>query len=388
MSKRWFLLILWMAFLPLSCKKAVLPTTPVECEQLQVPVGHLKKQELENLISKYVKKGLPGISLLVQDANGYFVGSAGFADIEKKIPFSACHISKAASITKLTVGTLALMLQEEGKLNIDDPLDKYIDNKILSQLDGAKGKTIRQLMNHTTGIYDLITSSDFYLAVLNNPDKNWTQEELLKFAYGKKAYTLNNPYPAWYSNTNTLLLSMCIEKATGIPHHRLLRDKLFNPLGMASTYYQGRETIPSSAAQGYFDLHNNGRIVNVSNLITGSGNGYGGLYSNVFDLHRFLNALLVNKTLLSDSSLQQMTTFVQEDEDFFTGAGTIKKFTKKKHYAIGHTGRDLGYSANLFYFPETGSIMIFFVNYGTNGNSNLKPVFLDFESDLADLMLE
>jgi D-alanyl-D-alanine carboxypeptidase len=281
-----------------------------------------------------------------------------------------------------------MKLQEEGKININDPISKYISNDILKKIKNAEGKTIRNLMTHTTGIFDVITSSDFYLAVLNNPNKNWTQEELLQYVYGVDGYELNNPYPARYSSTNTLLLSMCIEKATGIKHNVLLREKILDPLGMSDTYYQGRENLPSSAAQGYFDLHNNGTIVNVSNLITGSGNGYGGIFSNVFDLNKFIRALLIDKTILTQASLDTMLTFVQEDDDFFTGVGIIKKFTTKSAYGIGHTGRDLGYVADLFYFPQRNITMIFFVNYGTDGESALKPVFLDFESELVDKILQ
>jgi D-alanyl-D-alanine carboxypeptidase len=82
-----------------------------------------------------------------------------------------------------------------------------------------------------------------------------------------------------------------------------------------------------------------------------------------------------------------MQQWVQEDEDFFTGAGAIKKFTKMQTYGVGHTGRDLGYSANLFWFPERRAIMTFFVNYGTNGESDLREVFRDFEREITDAML-
>ena len=66
----------------------------------------------------------------------------------------------------------------------------------------------------------------------------------------------------------------------------------------------------------------------------------------------------------------------------------VKKFTEKSTYGLGHTGRDLGYSADLFYFPEIKTRMAFFVNYGTNGTTALKSVFEDFESDLVDKILE
>ncbi|MFH0864759.1 MAG: serine hydrolase [Bacteroidota bacterium] len=372
-----------------SCKKeAIVPSTDCDCNFADSSLSHPKNEAFRAVINKYIKKGLPGISVLVEDSDGVWAGAGGYADIENQIAFTPCHISKAASITKFLVGTLFFKLQEEGIININDPVSKYFDESILEKIDHADGITIKQLMNHTTGIFDVITSSGFYLAVLNNPNKNWTQEELLEYVYGVDGYELNNPYPAYYSSTNTLLLSICIENAAGEKHEKLLREKILDPLGMTNTFYQGREEIPSSAAQGYFDLHNNGEINNVSNLITGSGNGYGGMFSNVFDLHKFIKAVLVDKTVLSQQSLDEMLNFSQEDTNFYTGSGIIKKFTDKPNYGIGHTGRDLGYNADLFYFPERNITMVFFVNYGTNGESSLKQVFFDFESELVDKILE
>jgi D-alanyl-D-alanine carboxypeptidase len=383
------LLISVFAMMLFSCKKeAIVKTENIDCSYADSSLAHPKNALFQGVIDKYIKLGLPGMSVFVEDSSGVWVGSGGYADIENNIPFTPCHISKAASITKLLVGTLTMKLQEEGRINIDDPISKYIDNDILKKINNAGGKTIRNLMQHTTGIFDVITSSDFYLAVLNNPNKSWTQEELLHYVYGQEGYTLNDPYTAHYSSTNTLLLSMCIEKATGIKHDVLLRDKILAPLHIDDTYYQGRETVPATAAQGYFDLHNNGTILNVSNLITGSGNGYGGIFSNVFDLNKFIKALLVDKTILSPASLSSMLDFVQEDDDFYTGLSIIKKFTHKSAYGIGHTGRDLGYVADLFYFPQRNITMIFFVNYGTDGESWLKPVFLNFESELVDKILQ
>jgi len=79
---------------------------------------------------------------------------------------------------------------------------------------------------------------------------------------------------------------------------------------------------------------------------------------------------------------------VQEDDDYWTGFGAVKKFVDKPAYGIGHTGRDLGYVADLFYFPQRGITMAFCVNYGTDGDSFLKPVFLDFEQELVDKILQ
>lgn len=371
-----------------TCKKEeIIPSTTINCSFNDSSLSHPKNAVYREIIERYRKKGLPGISVLITDSDGTWVGSSGYADIDKGVKFSPCHISKAASITKLLVGSLVLKLQDQGRININDPVSDYIDASILSKITNAEGKTIKQLMNHTTGIYDVITSPSFYLAVINNPNKVWKPEDLLKFVYNKDGEPLTSQYPANYSNTNTLLLSMCIEKATGEDHNKLLRELILSPLGMNDTYYQGHDEIPSAAAQGYFDLHGNGSIVNVSNYITGSGNGFGGIYSNVFDLNKFIRALFINKSLLSKSALDQMFEFNREDDDYYCGVSTVKKFTHKSTYGVGHTGRDLGYNANLFYFPEKNYTIIFFVNYGTNGNSPLKKVFQDFESELTDLVI-
>ena len=77
---------------------------------------------------------------------------------------------------------------------------------------------------------------------------------------------------------------MVIEAATHKDHSDLLKQYILNPLHLTNTYYQPHDVLPNTVAQGYFDLYNNNTIVNVSNLVTGSGNGYGGIYSNVFDL--------------------------------------------------------------------------------------------------------
>ena len=157
---------------------------------------------------------------------------------------------------------------------------------------------------------------------------------------------------------------------------------------MENTFYQPHEALPDYTAQGYFDLYNNNTIVNVSNLITGSGNGYGGIFSNVFDLYDFINALLIKKTLLTDKSLTIMQTWGKPDGINEYGYGIMKKFiTRGDDAGIGHSGRDLGYTANLFYFPSKKVTHVFFINYGTDADSNLKEVFDQFQEELLDLTL-
>ncbi|MCW5910173.1 MAG: serine hydrolase [Cyclobacteriaceae bacterium] len=377
----------------LSCKEAdIRPTASCSfVSPVAINTNHPKQADFNAILTRYVKNGLPGISALVEDEDGVWIGQAGKADIARNIPFLPCNPSKAASITKLMVATLTFMLQEDGLLNINDPIGKYIDGKILAKIENAEHVTIKNCLQHTTGIYDIIDDSEFYLAVLNNPNRQWEAEDLLKFAYGKKALFATNQGVS-YSNTNTALVGMCLDKVLGYHHSKALRQMLFEPLGMEQTYLQSREKLPENTAQGYYDLYNNNTIVNVSNLITGSGNGYGGIFSTVTDLHKFIKALYYDKTLISEASLAIMQEWVPENdsEENNLGVGMVQKFKNfSEHLGMGHSGRDLGYSADLFLFPTRNNrLMIFFVNYGTDGNTALRQVFRDFERELVLKIIE
>lgn len=355
--------------------------------------AHPRAQIYQGILDKYVNKGLPGITLLIRDQDGEWVGSAGQADIGRNIPMSPCMVSKVASVTKLFIGTLTHLLVEEGLFSLDDKVDKYLDEEVLKKVKNCRGATIRQLMNHTTGIYDIITDNGFYLAVLNNPDKPWTAAELVPFIYGKEPYFAQGT-SCYYSNSNTLLLSMVIDRAAGRSHAQLLREKVLNRLALTNTYYYPHDVLPAYTAQGYFDLYNNGTIVNLTNYNTGTGNGFSGVFSNLFDMARLVEALFKDKTLLKPASLAAMTDFIAEKDpelpanDLFLGAGAMKRYFNQPltsaNYGYGHTGRELAYSANAFYFPNQQTTCTFLVNYGTNGDSRLKPVFMEFQAAVTD----
>lgn len=353
-----------------------------------------KSSQFQAMIDSYVDKGLPGITLLIKDENGFFIGSAGMADIANGTKAQPCHISKVASITKLMFATSIYRLQEKGILSLADPISEYISKDVLDRIEnGNEPITILNLLNHTTGFYDLIKNQNFYLEILNNPSKHWKSEELIKFVYGKpKMFEFNPADTAKYSNTNYLLLSMIVEKASGKSVVEVLHEEILDPLGMTDTYYFYHDPLPEEKVmQGYFDLYNDGNMLNLSNWNTGSGNGYGGVYSTVWDMYIFIDALFSKKTLVSQASLDQMLSFHHTvDARDQLGAGCQKDFidigNPQKDYAWGHRGRDLSYSADLFYFPEYKAIMSLIVNYGTDGESNLKPVFKEMHDEIAKLI--
>lgn len=379
-----------------ACRKAQIGTTKsigVTVPWNDSSSSHPKSAAFKTLIEKYRIKGLPGISLLINDVNGTWIGASGKADIGNNIDFIPGTVSKAASITKLFMGALMFKLFEDsvntglGYRSLNMPIRNWIPDRITSKIANGNIITLGQLMKHESGIPDIIDDDAFYLAVLNNPNKKWEQEELLSFIYNKKALFLPGD-TAIYTNTNTILVTLVMEYATGQKHEDLLRQKIILPLTLGNTYYQPHDVLPDYVAQGYFDLYNNNTLVNVSNLVTGSGNGYGGIYSNLFDLYKFADALFLKKTLLNSSSMAVMQTYGKQDDTNLYGYGIQKSFLNRGINAgVGHKGRDLGYTANLFYFPNKKVLHIFFINYGTDSESNLRNVFRQFQEELVELSL-
>lgn len=383
------ILLACLLLLPNACRKADIGPSG-ECNYSN-PTIHPKAAQYQAVLDHFTAKGLPGISALIRDKNGLWTGASGKADIAENIPMKPCTVSKACSITKTFIGTLTLQLVEEGFFALDDPLAKWLPATAIEKVKNARESTVRMLLNHTTGIADVIDDSGFYLAVLNNPARKWKPDELLPYVYGDEPEFAAGT-DASYSNTNFLLLVMVIEKATGKDHAQLLREKVLEPLGLSNTSYYWHDALPAYTAQGYFDLYNNGTILNVTNYNTGSGNGYGGLYSNVYDLQTFIEALVREKRVLPAARLSDMLTFTPpvEDANRANGLGIFKDFLERapNEYAYGHRGRDLGYTADMYWFPEQDYTMVYFVNYGTDAKSDLKQTFFDFRNAMADAMMQ
>jgi D-alanyl-D-alanine carboxypeptidase len=371
-----------------ACDKAFVETTYV-CAT-DIPPGnstHPKAQAYGQLLERYVDRGLPGISLLIRDADGTWVGAAGKADIEQNVAMAPCHISKAASITKMFVAVVTMQLVEEGTLQLDEKINRWLSTDITGKIENAGEVTLRQLLNHQSGIYDIIDDNSFYLDIVNHPTKRRSLEDLAAFVYGKPAVFAPGDSAA-YSNTNTLLVSMILQQVTRRPYEQVIRERIIKPLSLVNTYFIPDGQLPPSTAQGYYDLYNNGTIVNLSNYNTAS--GYGGMYSNVFDLQTFMDAFLIRKTLVSPASLEQMLTFSPIVETGkLIGLGTMKDFIPmgEDKFAYGHRGRDLAYTADLFYFPNQNTTMALLINYGTDANSSLRPLFSQFREELANIIV-
>jgi len=306
-----------------------------------------------------------------------------------------CHILKLGSITKMMLGALVWQLVQDGTLNIEDPISKHIP-EVAANIENGDDITLGMLINHSSGVYEVAGDLGFNLAIINDMTKSWTSDEIVSYLEGKPATHLPGA-EVKYSNTNTMLVSMVIEAATGRPHAELLQERILDPLGMTSTvYYDYSENFPEERlGQGYLDFNNDGgSIQNISNLNPGSGNGFTGVYSTVEDLYRFHHALMREKSLTSSTNLDSIFASMRTEEggDWQSSIGGIhnefRDFLDEEILAYGHAGGDIGYSANLNYFPHSNTIFAATYNYGGNLASPLREVRRNLMKELVSLMAE
>jgi D-alanyl-D-alanine carboxypeptidase len=331
--------------------------------------GHLRSSEFESLLSSIVSSGVPGMMLTVHDSqNGYWSGVAGLADLGSGVSLEPCNITRVGSTVKTFTAVSILLLQEDGLLNIDDPITDYLTTDDIRGIKNAKLATVRQLLQHSSGIFNYIQSLQFQTASLNDLAKTWQPKELVDYARGKDSY-FSPGSDVRYSNTGYVLLGMIIEHVTGKPFYRFFEERIFEPLQMNFTRFAAQDPIPDGIIRGYVDLYSNLQLINATNY---SGWDYftadGGLISNAYDLNLFLTSLVSGK-LLSSSSLDEMMTWQlpseQDPEEFplYYGLGIFKIETEFGP-AYLHSGDAIGYYASMVYFPAQKVT----ITWAVNGN--------------------
>jgi D-alanyl-D-alanine carboxypeptidase len=321
------------------------------------------------LLDDITSAGVPGIMLSVYSPeDGEWLGASGMADIAGKVKLKPCNITRTGSTVKTFTSVTILMLAEEGRLSLDDKIEKYLPGDIMDKLSNARQSTIRQLLNHSSGIYNYIRSLKFQTASVNDLTRVWHPFDLLEYAYNKPA-NFECGQDVDYSNTNYVLLGMIIEKITGEPFYQAFKTKIFEPLHLESTQFAAEDPVPENIIRGYIDFYSKLQLMESTNY---SGWDYytadGGLISNVHDLSVFMRALF-NGELISEKSLQEMLTWQipkNPDPAFYPmsyGLGIFKIETSYGN-AYHHSGDAIGYFATMIYFEDSKTTLV----WAANGN--------------------
>lgn len=324
-------------------------------------------QQYQDLLNQIISDGVVGITMSVyKPQTGMWVGAAGMADLHNGVAMQSCNISRMGSTVKMFTAVTVLKLQEEGKLNLDDKISAYLHGEVIDNLENADKATIRQLLQHSSGIYNYIQNLVFQTASTNDLIREWKPEDLLRYAYHKSAYFAPGE-DVRYSNTNYILLGMLIEAIEGKPFYDVFEEKLFLPLGLTLTSFAAKDPVPDGIVRGYIDIYSNLQVLESTYF---SGWDYytadGGLISNPYDMSRFFQALMYGQ-IINAASLDEMLTWQtpkDPDPEFYPidyGLG-IFKIETPQGFAYMHSGDAIGYYANMIYFPDDSTTIVYAVN--------------------------
>lgn len=321
----------------------------------------------KQLLTGITASGVPGIVMSIyKPGDGLWLGASGKADLRNNVAMKPCHITRMGSTVKTFTAVTILKLKEEGKLQLDDKAAMYLPAWAMHNIANADKTTIRQLLNHSSGIFNYIRNAQFQTASLNDLIKEWKPDELLAYARGKSAY-FEPGTDTYYSNTGYIFLGMIIEKVTSKPFWQVFQEKIFTPLGLTATSFAATNTVPANIVRGYVDFYSSLQVTDATYF---SGWDYytadGGLISNVYDMNVFMQRLFGGNIINANSLNEMLTTIAPKkvDVDFFPIQHSLGIFKISTPYgdAFIHSGDAIGYYATIAYFPATKTTIVWAVN--------------------------
>ncbi|WP_434040979.1 MULTISPECIES: serine hydrolase domain-containing protein [Sorangium] len=269
-------------------------------------------------------------------------------------PMRADHVLRVGSVTKTYVAAAVLQLAHEGALDLDDPLSTWI-----ATFPGADGITLRQLLNHSSGIFNYTEDEDLVPAVIADPGRVWSPEEIVAIAAEHDPYFA--PGEGWhYSSTNYILLGMIIEAATGEGVAEVIRDRLLDPSALSSTSFDGEEPIAGELARGY-----TAEGVDITSVLHPSFPwSAGAMVASAGDVARWAVALYDGAALDPASRAEMLADPVPsgvEGQGFGLGTLVIGREVLGVP-ALGHDGGIPGFATIMLYYPEQQAAVAAIVN--------------------------
>jgi D-alanyl-D-alanine carboxypeptidase len=306
------------------------------------------REALDQTMATY---NVPGAAVGVWvPGEGTWIGTAGLADLKTKAPVTEDMIWPLRSITKSFTVTLILQLADAGKLSLDDPIDKYVSGVT----DGAS-ITLRELADMSSGIADYV-GQEFAEDFQPDPNKIFTLDELNSYALGRPAR-----FPPGtrriYTNSNTNLLGVVIEKVTGKPFKDVLDEWILDPLGLKNTHYLvDAKQWPEPHAVGYAPVDGVLTPEPANLSIYGPA---GAMVSTLDDMRVWAGALATGSLLKSATQSERLQGAPLEEgppyDRYALGIGETGGWW-------GHNGEGFGFTAAMFHNNVTGATVVVFMS--------------------------
>ncbi len=310
----------------------------------------------------------PGMIVWITAPEYRFEGASGFANPVEETPMPPDGAFRIGSVTKMFTATVIIQLAEDGVLTLEDPLAMWLPD-VADQLPYGDQITLRQLLTHTSGLFNTVEHEAYFADLFAELDvdeeagsatlacvQRDPRDTLGRYVYGKDA--LFEPGARWsYSNTNYTLLGMVIEEAAAMPLAEAYRNRIYEPLGMESTFLDCYEDPVIDVVNGY--TVSGGTVTDVTELHESVGWSAGGLVSNAPDLVAFARGLFGGALFDDPESLVAMTTPA-------SGSSYGLGVTLEGEY-LGHEGLIAGFRSALNYVPELDAVVVRLYNNDGGG---------------------
>ena len=270
---------------------------------------------LQNDVDALVAAGAPGAILLVRNGDRTVRLTAGLGNVAQKTPMLRGDHFKIASLTKTYTATVVLQLVGEGKLRLNDSVEQRLPGVV----PNGRKITIRELLNHTSGLFDYFENPKFLKPYLSgNFGYYWSPRQLVRMGVAHKP--LFSPGRGYsYSNTDYVVAQLIVERLTGKSLAFELQRRIFQPLHLRDTSYPSKPGLPSPYAHGY-KLLGRPPATDVTRLSPSMSPGSGAIISTARDVADFYRALLSGR-LLRPEQLHAMETTVSERTGRVVAAG-------------------------------------------------------------------
>ncbi|MPZ18337.1 MAG: serine hydrolase [Luteitalea sp.] len=290
-------------------------------------------------------------SVLVQRGQEtIFAKSVGWANAEHDVPNRAETKFRIGSITKQFTAAAVLLLEEDGKLRVQDPVSVHVADAP----EAWKGIRIHHLLSHTSGIPSFTSFPEYRELKLTE----MSAADIVK-VFRDKPLEFEPGTRFQYSNSGYLLLGFLVEKISGQSYEELLRSRIFGPLEMKNSGYDHNRAIVTHRAAGY-TRGPDGNPQNADYINMSVPHAAGGLYSTTTDLCRWVRGLFGGE-VLSDASLKKMITANLESYGY--GLVTGKS---SGHTFVAHGGGIEGFNTDLRYFPDEQMCVTVLSNVNTS----------------------
>lgn len=316
---------------------------------------------LDKGINRYNVRGVSAAAILPDGS--VWTGVSGIS--HDTVSIKPNMLFAIGSITKNVVAALTLKLAEDSLFSLDDPLSNWLPK--YPHING--NITIRQLLNHTSGIYMFWENQEIWDEMKKDKARIWTPEEVL--GYIKEPYFAPGE-GSRYSNTNYLLLAMIIQKATGSSLSTEFRRRFWQPLNIKNAYLFMEEDIPENQLAHVFgdNFNNDGSYIDVTFLPRASHEsityGSSGIFITAEDLARWSHALFEGK-VLRQKSMDEMLQFVdidisRQNKGYGLGLELFAKSIASGEKSIGHCGGNIGTTTYMVHLPEHHMSVVVMIN--------------------------